>query len=416
MNPSRLVVVNAGELVTCSGPDHAEGVASLGIIEDGALIAVDGRVAWVGTTREYKRMTTGRPSRTVDAEGGLVTPGLVDPHTHLAFAGSREDELEMKTRGESYTRILAAGGGIVRTIIETGRASVRRIVEESRERIRQLVSNGVTTVEVKTGYGGNLREELKLLDAIETLRLTEGVEVVPTYLGLHATPPGFKTSGEYVDFVVREALPRVAGLRRRPAFSDCFCEEGAFSREQCSRYLRASAELGMACKIHADEFGDSDGASLAAEMNCTSADHLGQSNRNGLKMMSRKKVTAVLLPMTSQYSGIGYADGRGIADVGCSVALGTDLSPNSWVESPQMVMSAACMGNKLSPQEALRGFTVNAARAIGRTDIGRLQVGCSADFVVFSFPSHKFLPYRVGGRYISGVYKGGRRIDSSAKG
>ena len=400
-----MAVVNAGELVTCSGPSESD-LSKLGIIEDGALLSKGGKVAWVGTTKDFRRKVFSKPKKPVDAEGGLVAPGLVDPHTHLIFAGSREDELERKARGETYTSILQSGGGILRTISETRASSIRRIVEESLERIGQLGRGGVTTVEVKTGYGGTLKEEAKLLGVIEAIRRKSPVELVPTFLGLHATPPGFSRT-EYVEYAVREMLPAIARLRTRPEFSDCFCETGVFSREDCSRYLRASRELGFSTKIHADEFSDSGGASLAAETKCTSADHLGYCSREGMEKLGAGGVMAVLLPTTSLNSGARFADARALVRAGCAVALGTDLSPNSWVESPQVVMGLACSSLHMTPAEALLGFTANAARALRRSDIGSLGVGCNADLVVYSFPRHQFLPYRIGGRYAKYVFKRG---------
>jgi imidazolonepropionase len=402
-----LALINAGELATCSGAGETD-VERLGLVRDGAMMVEDGRVSWVGTTRELKRKTSGKPKVTVDAEGRLVSPGFVDSHTHAVFAGSREDELERKAAGESYTSILASGGGILRTIRETRRAALDRIVSESGGRLAQLMKNGVTTVEVKTGYGQRLEDELKMLDAMTRLGRTSKVEVVPTFLGLHATPPEFERSGDYVDYAIAKMLPAVARLRAPPRFSDCFCEEGVFSRGDCSRYLKASKMLGFGLKIHADEFADSGGASLAAELGCTSADHLGMSDLSGVRAMSEKGVTAVLLPGTSLYSGIPYADARGIIKEGCRVALGTDLSPNSWIESPQMVMSLACNGLKMTPAEALLAFTRHAGAAISRGDLGSLVVGSQADFVIHSVPGYRYLPYRVGGKYVRSVFKHGK--------
>ena len=400
-----LAVVNAEELVTLQADD-----GSLGIIENGALVAKDGRVAWTGSTAEFKRKSFAKPKKLVDANGKLVTPGFVDPHTHLVFAGSREGELERKIAGESYVGILSGGGGINRTVAETRKASRARLVAEASGRLEQLVRNGVTTAEVKTGYGQSLASELKMLDVIKSLDETGPIELVPTFLGLHAKPPEFKNADEYVDYAIKTMLPEIA--KRKPAFSDCFCEDGVFSGEQCTRYLRASKAQGLALKMHADEFADSGGASLAAEMGCTSADHLGKSGRAGIEEMARRDVTAVLLPGTSLYSAIGYADAKMIAGAGCSIALGSDLSPNSWIESPQLVMMLACSAEKMTPADALRGVTVNAARALGRDDIGRLSVGEKADFVVHDLPSYRFLPYRVGGNYVSAVFKEGREVYS----
>jgi imidazolonepropionase len=407
-----LAVVNAGELITADGAGSTA-EEQLGVIDGGAFLVDGGRVSWVGTTKELKRKSVGTPARMLDAGGDLITPGFVDPHTHLVFAGSREDELERKIRGEAYTDILRGGGGIARTIRDTRAAATEAIQRESLDRLSQLVRNGVTTVEVKTGYGQGLKDEMRLLEVIGRIRSSSGVDVVSTFLGLHALPPEFKSSEEYVEYAVRKMLPEVARSKARPSFSDCFCEEGVFSREECSKYLRASRVLGFATKVHADEFSDSGGASLAAEQGCVSADHLGRSSSDGIEMMARKGVKAVLLPGTSLFSAIPYAKARRIIASGCTVALGTDLSPNSWVESPQMVMTLACNGMKMTPAEALLGFTRNAAAAVSRTDVGSLAVGSSADFTVHSLSSYRFLPYRVGGQYVRDVFRKGKEIYSA---
>ena len=406
-----LVLINAGELVTCDGDGDGD-QEKLGVIEDGAMAVDQGRISWIGTSKDLGRKVVGKPKKVIDAEGCLVTPGFVDPHTHLVFAGSREDELERKAGGETYVSILESGGGIRRTIRETREASVRRLANESMSRLGQMIANGVTTVEVKTGYGQRTGDELKMLQAIDTLRRVSGVDVVPTFLGLHAKPPEFEAAKDYVGYAVREMLPRIASSKIRPAFSDCFCEEGIFSREDCSRYLNASRKLGFALKIHADEFADSGGASLAAAARCTSGDHLGNSSTEGIEAMADRRVVAVLLPGTSLYSSIRYADARGIIEAGCTVALGTDLSPNSWIESPQLVMTLACAGLKMTPAEALLGFTSGAAKAIARVDVGSLRVGSAADFVLHSVRSYRFLPYRAGGSYVRRVVKRGRVLYS----
>ncbi len=407
-----LALVNAGELVTCNGSGRAD-EDRLGIIRDGALVIDGGRVVWVGTTKELRRKAFSKPKRTIDAHDDLVTPGFVDPHTHLVFAGSREDELERKIRGESYTSILVSGGGILRTLRDTRQASAARIAQESEGRLTQLMKNGVTTVEVKTGYGQRMADEMKLLDVIRRLRRHGRVELVPTFLGLHATPPEFKNSNEYVGYTIREMLPAVATAKIRPTFSDCFCEEGVFSLDECSKYLKASRELGLACKIHADEFSESGGASLAAEARCVSADHLGKSDPSGIQAMASRGVTAVLLPGTSLISSIPYANAPNIIAAGCSVALGTDLSPNSWVESPQFVMSLACSGMKMTPAQALLGFTRSAAKAVARNDLGFLGADSAGDFVIHSIPGYEFLPYRIGGQYVKKVFKRGKEVFSS---
>ncbi len=396
--------------MTCAG--EGDGTGALGIIQDGAFLVKGGRVAWLGTTKELRTKAV-KPRTTIDARGGLVTPGFVDPHTHLMFAGSREHEMEMKARGESYSVILEKGGGIAKTMRETRAAGVQRLVAESAGRAEALLRNGVTTVEVKTGYGQSLRDEVRLATAIALLKARSRAEIVSTFLGLHATPPEFKRSKDYVDYVIAEVLPAISRVAARPTFADCFCEDGFFSAEECRRFLKASAELGFLTKIHADEFSDSGGAAVAAERGCVSADHLGAAGRDAPDLLAKSGVAAVLLPGTALYSGIPFPDARRLYASGCEVALGTDLSPNSWVESPQLVMALACTGAKMTPAQALLAFTRGAASAIQRSDIGALRVGRRADFVVHALPSHEFLPYRIGGRYVRTVYKDGTRVSGA---
>lgn len=407
-----LVLVNAGELVTMGAEVADDG--GLGQIVDGAMAVKDGRVAWVGTTRQLRRLGFEKGPRTVDAKGRLVTPGFVDSHTHLLFAGSREDEQEKKALGVTYMKILTEGGGILRTMRETSKASVRKLVAEGGQRLSQLLRNGVTTVEVKTGYGEDCLSELRMLRAIRALATSQSIELVPTFLGLHAKSPRFRSSGEFTDYVVRDVLPKAAEMG--PAFSDCFLEDGAFSRAECERYLKASKALGLKLKIHADEFGDSGGAQLAARLGCVSADHLVNSDEKGIESMARSGVVATLLPSTAANSSIPFARAREIMSSGCTVALGTDLSPNSWVESPQLVMSLACNGMKMTAAEALRGFTAGGAAALARGDIGRLTPGAKADFVIHDLESYRQIPYKQGGAHVTAVYKEGSEVFTLALG
>lgn len=397
-----IAIVNANELITFSNEDG-------GIIEDGAMLIKDGRVEWVGSTNELKRIVKGK-IRVIDAKDKIVIPGMIDPHTHILFSGSREDEFEDRIMGKDYLSILREGGGILRTIRETRRASLDEIVNLARDRIRQMLTNGFTTIEVKTGYGQDLESELKLIKAIEKLSMLESVDLVPTLLALHARPDEFKDNREYLMYSINVILREVSKLQYKPIFSDCFCENGVFSRDECYSYLKASRELGFELKIHADEFSDSGGASLAAELDCISADHLAYSNEDALKELAIKGIVAVVLPCTSLYSRSKFADARLMIELGCRVALGTDLSPNSWVESPQFVMSIACNQLRMRPIEALKGFTLNAARAIKRNDIGRLDKGCKADFVIMNLRNHRFLAYRIGGNYVDSVFKDGEEV------
>jgi imidazolonepropionase len=407
-----LAVVNISQMVTNSGCVAGKPIDedSIGLVHDAAMLVEGGRVIWVGTMKEYKTKTLGKPARTLDAAQRLVTPGFVDPHTHLIFAGGRQDEFDRKIKGESYKRILSSGGGILRTIRATRDSSNKILLIEALDRLLQLKASGVTTVEVKSGYGQDLANEVKMISVANQLGEMSGVEIINTFLGLHAVPPECKSANDYTKFVINNILPEIAKLPHRPKFSDCFCESDLFSRDFCSRYLKASALLGFNLKIHADEFSESGGAELAANLGCTSADHLENSTEEGLKAMAEKGVVAVLLPSTALYSSIRPADADRIQKNGCVLSLGTDLSPNSWVESPQLVMLLACTTMRMSIAQALAAFTWGASLALGRSDLGRLVQGAKADFTIHEYHDYRYLPYRVGGRYVTSVYKAGKEI------
>lgn len=405
-----LSLIHAGQLLTIdSKQKDSEG---LGIIEDGAFIVKRGKFEWVGSTKELEKKTV-KTDIQIDAKGFVVTPGFIDPHTHLIFAGSREDELERKIKGESYIQILKSGGGINRTIHLTRKASEEELIKLAISRINQLIRSGVTTIEIKTGYCQDLAGELKMLRVASRLQHAALIDVVKTFLGLHAVPPEFRNQKEYSEYVIKEMLPSVANSDNPPAFSDCFCEEDIFDRKICERYLKASSKFGLRLKIHADEFSYSQGAELAAEAGCVSADHLENSSLEGLKKMASRGVVAVLLPGTAFYSRIEMPDYRKIAGSGCQVALGTDLSPNSWIESPQLVMAIACLQLGMTVAKAIRAFTVEAAKALMLADRGTISAGMKADFVIHRFEDYRFFPYRIGGSYVDSVFKEGRMIYSS---
>lgn len=406
----QLAVIDSAQLVTLNnftakGPINE---FTLGIIEDGALVVDEGRISWVGTSKELRQSGI-EAKKIINAEGCLVTPGFVDPHTHLIFAGSREDELDRKMSGESYMEILRSGGGIIRTIRETRKSGIKKLLEESMLRLNNLVRNGVTTIEVKTGYGQNLKDELKMLKVANLLNKS-GVDVVPTYLGLHALPEEFRSAEEYSVYVIKEVIPTISSYSYRPIFSDCFCEEGIFDKNICRKYLLASRKYGLKLKIHADEFSRAGGAELAAELGCISADHLENSSKRAFRMMAKRGVSAVLLPGTAFYSRISYPDIGSIRDSGCNIALGTDISPNSWIESPQLVMALAVNEMRMTAAESLVAFTAGASLALGLTDRGMIKVGMKADFVIHDIPNYKFLPYRIGGNYIRYVFKDGQEL------
>jgi len=409
------IIMHASELVTLRGPKRFRAKAEmseLSIIPDGAIVVSDGVIEDVGRTESVLKEHDATGVQRLDARGKVVMPGLVDPHTHLVFAGSREFELDMKLKGRSYLEIMAAGGGILRTVRDTRAASGDELFEQSAARLESMISHGSTTIEAKSGYGLDKDVELRMLRTVRKLEDAYPVDLVPTFMGAHAVPPEFAgRPDEYVRFVAEEVLPEVAreGLAK---FCDVFCESGAFDADQARVVLQAAKALGLGVKVHADEFTSSGGAELAAELGAASADHLAKPSDDGIMAMARKDIVGVMLPGTPYASMSGmYSDARRLIDLGVPVALGTDLNPNCWNESMQFTMSLACYQMRMTPAEAVTASTVNAAAAVGlEKKIGTLERGKRADVIILDVASHAMIPCRFGTNLCSLVMKDGQVV------
>lgn len=409
-----LLIVNANELITLEGgsqkPRVGKQMREIGVIHNGALAVKDGKIVAVGKTSEVTRVY--RASNIISANEKIVLPGFVDPHTHLVFAGSREDEFQMRVEGAYYMEILKAGGGILKTVRETRKASVEKLADIALKRLDVMLEHGTTTVEAKSGYGLSTKDELKILEAIKRANQLHCIDVVPTFMGAHAVPPEYSGNQQaYVNLIVEEMLPKVAE-GRLAEFCDVFCEKGVFSLEQTRHVLAAGKSYGLKAKVHADEMSMLGGAELAADIGAVSADHLLYSSDDGVKAMAAKGVVAVLLPAAafSLMSG-RYADARNMIECGVPVALGTDFNPSCWVENMQLVIAFACHFMKLTSAEAITAATINAAHAIGRAhEVGSLEIGKKADAIILNVPNHKFLGYRFGVNLVDKVVKNGRVI------
>ncbi len=410
-----LVVINAAQLVTCSsfGPKCGpEQMNELGVVKDGAVVIKDGIIESLGPTEEILAGRDVSGFQVIDAAGKAVLPGFVDSHTHFVFGGYREEEFAWRLAGQSYMEILQRGGGILSTVKATRKAGMQELIDSGARRLDSLLSFGVTTVEGKSGYGLDLENEVKQLEAMARLDRRHPVDVVPTFLGAHAVPPDYKgRTDKYVDFIIREVIPRVVedGLAE---FCDVFCEEGVFSIGQSRRLLQAARQMGLKLTLHADEIVALGGAELAAELEAVSADHLLQASAAGIDAMAEKKVVATLLPATAFSLKEPYARGRRMIDAGCAVALATDLNPGScFCESVPLVMALACIYMGLTPEEAVCAMTINGAAALARADtVGSLDPGKYGDLVILEFPSYKFIPYHVGVNCVEKVIKKGHLV------
>ncbi|MEM2781085.1 MAG: imidazolonepropionase [Candidatus Bathyarchaeia archaeon] len=409
-----MLIVNASELITLVGgsekPRIGKQMRELGIVKDGCVAIKDGRIIAVGKTADVRK--TVRGETIINASGKTVMPGFVDPHTHLVFAGSREDEFQMRVEGASYMEIFKAGGGILKTVRETRKAAPDELLGFGLNTLDVMLSYGTTTVEAKSGYGLTTKDELKILGVIKRLNQLHAVDVVPTFMGAHAVPAEYKENPEeYVKLVVEDMIPKVAE-KRLAEFCDVFCERGVFTIEQSRRILEAGKAHGLKPKIHADEISALGGAELAANVEAVSAEHLLYASDEGLKAMAEKGVIAVLLPAAAFSLMAGsYAYARKMINYGVPVALGTDFNPSCWVENQQLVIAFACHFMRMTPAEAITAATINAAHAIGRAhEVGSIEVGKKADIIVLNIPNHMFLGYRFGVNLVDKVIKNGRLV------
>jgi len=410
----KFVLVHASELATLGGgnnrPRTKEGMSDLGLVNDGAVAVDGGKIVAVGGTQEVLSKI-GRGYEVFDVGGKLVTPGLIDPHVHLVFAGSREGELEdMAVKGVPYLEIKSRGGGMPITLKKTGEASTAELMEKTRKILDRMLAYGTTTIEAKSGYEMTFEGEIRQLETIAKLSETHPIGIVPTFLA-QGIPFGYESRvDELTDDIAGRWLPEIA-RRRLAEYCDVFCEKGYFNLGQTRRIMEAGRRLGMKLRIHADWLAHSGGAALGSELKVVSADHLIFTPKEEIRGLVEEGVMGTFLP-TTPFAYLGtYADARGIIDAGLPVALGTDLSAADMCESMQMMMSIATLQMKMTSAEALVAATINAAHSIERSaEVGSLEVGKRADIVVFDAPNHRHFAYHYGVNLAERVYKNGKLV------
>ncbi len=415
-----MLIHSASQLLTLTpGPQRGRDLGMLNIIEDGALLLEGETIAAVGPTPDLLAAHPSEPR--LDASGCAVLPGFVDPHTHLVWAGDRAAEFERKMAGAKYLDILAAGGGIISTVRKTRAASLEQLLDETRPRLKHMFTHGTTTAEAKTGYGLDTQTEIKLLQALLALDAEGPLELAPTFLGAHAVAPEYRDDPQgYTDLVCSEMLPAVrdwwderhgqSSTGHRP-FVDVFCENKAFDLAQSRQILSRAKELGFPLKIHADEFDNLGGASLAVDLGAVSADHLVKTSEADIAALGKSDTVAVSLPCTPfGLAESEYTPAQKILDAGGILALATDCNPGTaWCESMQFVIALACRALKLTPAQAIAAATINSAHAIRRADrVGSLHPGKQADLLILSVPDYRMLGYRFGANLVRQVVKRGR--------
>src|SRR6476619_5929611 len=412
---SSFAVLNASQLVTLSGPKRPRigpELSELGIIPNGGMLIRDGQIERVGASDEIEKNVG--DAEVVDADGRVVMPGFVDAHTHLVFAGNRLDDFERRARGETYEQIAKAGGGIWSTVQKTRAASEVDLLAQAKKHANWFLRCGTTTVEAKSGYGLTIEDELKILRVLRQLKQAVPLEIVPTFLGAHAVPRELSPD-EYLDVVVTEMLPRVTA-EKLAEFCDVFCERGYFNIDQSRKILSAAKKLGLSLRGHVDQLTNSGGAKLMAEMSATTADHLEQTDEQGIAALKKANVQPVLLPGSVYALGSSrYPRARGMIEAGLAVVLATDFNPGSSpTPSMPMVLSLACTQMKISPSEAITASTVNAAYSVNRGDrIGSLEPGKLANFVIFDCEDYRELAYWFGIPQMHSVYVRGECVSRS---
>lgn len=354
-------------------------------------------------------------TQTIDAQGRLVTPGLIDAHTHLVFGGWRQNEIPLKLKGAGYLDILRAGGGILSTVRATRKASGEELFEKSRAFLDEMLAQGVTTAELKSGYGLDKETELKQLRVIKRLNEAHPMDAVATYLGAHAIPEEYALrSGEYIDFIISDMLPEIK-RQSLAEFCDVFLETGVFGVEESRRLLTAAREMGFGLKIHADEIDELGGSQLAGELGAVSAEHLIATGERGMEALARGGVIAALLPCTSLYLNKSFARARDMIARGIPVAVATDFNPGSCPSlNIGLCMTMAYLKYRMTPEEILSSVTINAACAVNRGgSIGTIEPGKKADMVIWNAEDMEMLCYRMGSNLAGTVIKHGAIVKNN---
>lgn len=393
---SSLLIKNCGQLLTMRN--------GLGMIKNAFVICRGGRIEAVG---QMKHLPRKKYTNVIDAKGNIVMPGLIDCHTHSIFAKTRVDEFEQRMNKISYLEILKRGGGILKTVRDTRAASEEELTKLAKKRMEKFLHNGITTVEIKTGYGLDFSNEQKMLRVMERLERETPIRIVKTFLGAHAVPHGY-TAKTYLQFLIKEILPK---LKNKVSFVDIFCEKGVFGIKESRRYLKTAKSMGFFLKIHGEQLHHTGACRLASELNAISVDHADHSTPEDWKDLKKSKTVVILLPISVLFLGLDrYANGRGMIDAGVKVALATNFNPGSAPsQNIFLAMNLACLKMGLTIEEAFQAVTINAATALRLQDrIGSLEVGKQADIVILKTSDYRGVVYSLGENLVEEVIVQGK--------
>lgn len=411
-----IIFKNIANLLTLEGAAKKQGrhiqTEDLSIINQAAIVVEKGRIVWIGPSKKIPRKFSTHSLQEVDLKGKTVLPGWVECHTHTVFMGDRAAEFEMRNQGVSYQEISAKGGGILSTMRKTREASLTELTARTQKRVDQFIAQGVTTIEIKSGYALNLKDELKTLTAIQGLK---GARTVATFLGAHALPPEFKTYDSYLDFLAEKVLPQVK-KKKLAQRVDIFIEKGFFPAQASEKYLRQAQDLGFDVLIHADQMSLSGGSEIAVKMGALSGDHLLQIGANEIRALAKSEVTCVLLPTADLYMKTKYPPARELIAAGARVALATDFNPGtSPTQDLNLVGLLARLEMKMTLPEVIAAYTVGAAHALKlHNQVGSIELGKSADLLCID-QDWQTLFYSVGDRSNKLVFSRGKRVFGKLK-
>lgn len=416
MKSADLAVLGCEQIVTCRGriPKRKEALQDIGILDKGCIASRKGKIVFIGDQKSFNReFRLEKNGVQLDGSGLVGLPGFIDPHTHLPFAGTREEEFVLRLQGYSYQQLAERGLGIQNSVKATRKASKEELVSLCLSRLDRMLLHGTTTVEGKSGYGLNLEDEIKQLEAMREADALHPVDIVPTFMGAHEIPPEYRTrKKDYIDFLIHTILPQVKE-KKLAEFFDVFCEEGVYSIEETRKLARAAKEAGLKVRIHADEFSPLGGAELAAEEHASSADHLINIPEHGIAKLAQSQTAAILLPAVSFFLMLEKkAPARSLIEEGAIVALATDFNPgSSMTESMLFVLQLAVYTLKMSIEEAIHAVTANAAYALEKhKEVGSLEVGKKMDFVLYEVPNYPTIIYHLGINPIRHVIKNGKLV------
>ncbi len=413
-----LLIKNIGQLVSMRGPVPRlrDQMKDLGLIEDGGVAVAGEEILAVGKSADVEgKVDLAEGCHVIDARKAVVTPGLIDAHTHPVFSKTRESEYEMRIEGKTYAEIAREGGGIRASVRDLRETRTAKLVEQTACRLETMLSFGITTIEAKSGYGLSTEAEIKSLEIIQNLNETRPIDLIPTFLGAHEIPDEYRNNrDEYIKLIIEEMIPAVS-KNKLAEFCDIFCETEVFSVAESRRILTAAKKVGMKLKLHADELSSTGGAELAAELGAVSADHLVYISDTGINAIARSGTVAVLLPGTSFSLRGNYAPARKMIENGVTVAISTDCNPgSSFTESLPLMVTLAALNYRMTAAESLSAVTVNAACAVDRAGkIGQLIEGLPADIVIWDMADYRELPYHYGVNLAKTVIKRGKIIVGS---